>query len=182
MVKRKNERDWDDEFFDDMFGDFGFDFDKINERIRKMMERMVKDTPEGGMFNPFMYGFTYKVGPDGKPSFQEFGNVPQKSSIGYKPQDKDVREPVVDVNYDDNNAYVTVELPGVAKEDIELSVSETGISIEVNTEKRKYYKYIDLEREIKAETAKAKFSNGILDMTIELNNGRKEKGKSVKIE
>ena len=32
-----------------------------------MLERMVRDVPEEGMYNPFMYGFTYKVGPDGKP-------------------------------------------------------------------------------------------------------------------
>lgn len=182
MVKRKNERDWDDDFFDDFFGDFGFDFDKVNERIRKMMERMVRDVPEEGMYNPFMYGFTYKVGPDGKPNFQEFGNIPQRPGIGFKPQDRDVREPVADVTSDDKYMYVTVELPGISKDDIDLSVSEMGLTLEVNTEKRKYFKQIEFEKEVKPETAKAKFTNGILDLSIELNSGVKDKGKNVKIE
>lgn len=183
VIRRKRDDDWDDDIFDSMFDDFGFDFERINERFRKIMERMLKEseTNQVGQYGPFIYGFTYKIGPDGKPNFQEFGNVPTRPAIGSQ-QDSVAREPLTDINYDDQRVYVTFELPGVSKEDIDLKVSEENITINVQNSQRKYYKSIDLREAIKPETAKAKFSNGILDLTVDLSRGKKESGKSVKIE
>jgi HSP20 family protein len=183
VIRKKRDDDWDDDIFDSMFDDFGFDFERINERFRRMMERMLKEseTNQVGQYGPFIYGFTYKIGPDGKPDFQEFGNVPTRQAIGSQ-SDSVAREPLTDINYDDQHVYVTFELPGVSKEDIDLKVSEENISINVQNPQRKYYKSIEMREAIKPETAKAKFSNGILDLTIDLARGKKDSGKSVKIE
>ena len=183
VMKRRKDDDWDDDLFESMFDDFGFDFERINERFRKIMERMMKESESNqvGQYGPFIYGFSYKVGPDGKPNFQEFGNVPTRPAIGNQ-QESSAREPLTDINYDDQHAYVTFELPGVSRDDIDLKVSEENVTINVQNSQRKYYKSIDMTEQIKPETAKAKFSNGILDLTVDLAKDRKEGGKSVKIE
>ncbi len=180
-IKRRKDDDWDDDLFDDFFEDFGFDFGKVNERLRKMMERMMK-TGENNVHGPFVYGFSYKVGPDGKPNFQEFGNVPNRPYLNSVPTDAETREPLTDINYDKDKVYITFELPGISKEDIDLKVSESDVTIKVSESSRKYYKNVEFEAPVKPESAKAKFTNGILDLTLELEKTKADGGKTVNIE
>ncbi|MGP6220318.1 archaeal heat shock protein Hsp20 [Caldiplasma sukawensis] len=188
MVVRRKKDDWDedDDMFDDIFESFGFDFDRINERMRKMFERFIKNSENTDIktYGPFIYGFTYKMGPDGKPYFQEFGNVPNRQFFnpGALPQEEQYREPITDINKDDKRIYVTFELPGVSKEEIDLKVNEENMTITVNNPSRKYYKEIEFDVPVKPETAKAKFQNGILDVSIEIVGKNNPSGKSVKIE
>lgn len=173
----KDERDWRDDF-DEFFENFGFDFEKFNERMMKLWDRMLKDS-ETETFGPYVYGFTYKIGPDGRPTFEEFGNVPQGKMYGETPKlEKDVREPITDITEDKEKVYITYELPGISKENIELNVSEYNVTIEVKEGPRKYYKSIDFGYELKPESAGAKFINGILDVSVdrakkEIPGGRK---------
>ncbi len=78
MVGRRNRDmdDWDDDFFDDFFSDFGIDINKINERMKRIWDRLLRDPDVRTYGPPYVYGFTYKVGPDGRPVFEEFGNLP----------------------------------------------------------------------------------------------------------
>ncbi|MEM1654024.1 MAG: archaeal heat shock protein Hsp20, partial [Thermoplasmata archaeon] len=124
------------------------------------------------------YGFTMKIGPDGKPRIEEFGNVP-KVGIG---ELEGYREPLVDVSDDEKNVYVTAELPGVEKEQINLQVDENTIIIKTDVPERKYYKVIELPERVKPETAKASYHNGILDVTIEKEQPKKKGGTRVKID
>ena len=74
MVRRHikdGDDDWDRDFFDDMFGDFGIDFRRMNDRLMRFFNSVMKN-PETTIEGPFVYGFTYRQGPDGKPTFQEF--------------------------------------------------------------------------------------------------------------
>ena len=179
--RKKRDDEWDDDFFDDMFEDFGFNFERVNERMKKMMENLMRNGDES-VIGPFVYGFSYKVGPDGKPSFQEFGNLPNKPSLNSRPPDVETREPLTDINYDKENVYVTFELPGISKEDIDLKVSENEVTIKVSQGSRKYYKNVELQVPVVPESAKAKFTNGILDVTLKLEKAKNDSGKSVNIE
>ncbi|OWP54136.1 MAG: molecular chaperone [Cuniculiplasma sp. C_DKE] len=181
VTRRRKDDDWDDDFFGDFFEDFGFDFDKVNDRMRRIMERMIKNSDETTI-GPYVYGFSYKVGPDGKPSFQEFGNIPNRPSLSDKSSEPEAREPLTDINYDKEKVYLTFELPGISKENIDLKVSENEVTINVAEGPRKYFRNVPLEEPIKPETAVAKFTNGILDLTLDLARKGNEKGKSVKIE
>jgi HSP20 family protein len=174
--------DWRDEF-GDFFDDFGFDFDRFNERMMKIWSRFLKD-PDVSSYGPYVYGFTYKVGPDGKPVFEEFGNVPgTQNPLGpAKILDKNVREPITDINEDQKKIYITYELPGVSKENIELNVSQKNVTISVKEDTRKYYKSIDLQYKIKPETAQAKFKNGILDLIIEKVTDETTGGRKIQVE
>ena len=88
---------WDDRDDDDdearkrlrrWFGDFLPD--DVFRQLEEMMNRMMNEMNDGTLFdneafedmlknpgstNPFVFGFSIKVGPDGKPIIQRFGNL-----------------------------------------------------------------------------------------------------------
>ncbi len=175
MVIRKR-RDEDDFDLDDLFGDFDEEFKKMNERISRIFNEMTRHMTD--VQGPFVYGFSMRVGPDGKPKIEEFGNVPNLRMgelEGY-------REPLVDVSEDDKNVYVTAELPGVEKNQIDLQVDEQSVTIKTDIPERKYYKLVQLPEKVKPETAHASYNNGILDITIEKEQPKKKSGTRIKID
>lgn len=180
--KRKREDEWRDEF-EEFFENFGFDFDRFNDRMMKAWDRMLKDS-DVQTFGPYVYGFSYKIGPDGKPVFEEFGNVPQGRISGREQRllDKDVREPITDLTEDKDKIFITYELPGIAKENIELNVSEYNVIMEVKEGPRKYYKSVDFPYELKPDTANAKFINGILDVSVERAKKETPGGRKISID
>jgi HSP20 family protein len=159
--------------------DFG-DIDKMFHDMEKMMEEGFKDftsqipkdyvrerkLPDGSTareFGPFVYGYSVKIGPDGKPEINEFGNL-KPSRKG--PMVKEEREPLVDILDTDGEIHVVAELPGVEKTDIELRGSEEELTISVDTPQRKYYKDIPLPARVKVTEAKTRYKNGVLEVTF----------------
>lgn len=59
-----------------------------------------------------------------------------------------------------------IELLGIKKEDIELSATNKYINIEATSKKRKYKHKVDFDQEIDPESVKAKFNNGILQISV----------------
>ncbi len=129
---------------------------------------------------PIMYGFNIGFGPDGKPIMDSFGNL-EKEPISGKRKVRKTREPLVEVNEDQDQIIVIAEMPGVSKEDIELNA--TNRSLTISTEKvvfgRSYFKEIDLPAAINSDYAKARYTNGILEVKLKK---LKEKGKPIDIE
>jgi len=62
---------------------------------------------------------------------------------------------------------------------VKLDVAEDSVEIKTEDDKE-YYKMINLESAVDADSTKASYKNGVL--TIELNKRTKRKGKEVKIE
>ena len=155
------------------------DFERIFDEIQRMFEStdfkdMIEDMFRSG-FDPnkrFIHGFSMNIGPDGKPKFQEFGNRPTKTPTG-ESMLSDEREPLTDIIEGDEDVAITVEIPGVDKEDIDLNVTEDILEITVDNPKRKYHKRLDLPCDVLPKTTKATYKNGVLDVVIK----RKEKKK-----
>lgn len=145
------------------FGNWFFeDVDRMFHEMEKMMEDEFKiftsKVPKGFVrerkrpdgttireLGPFVYGYSVKIGPDGKPQIRKFGNVKPSR---YGPQVKEEREPLVDVIETDGEVHVVVELPGVLKRDIRLHGTENTLIISVDTPKRKYYKKVSLRANV----------------------------------
>lgn len=185
-MPRKRERDEDDEwnrdFFGDIFGDFDEEFRRMNERIMRFFNSMRKN-PDQSVEGPFIYGFSLRQGPDGKPSFQEFGNVPgMMHRAPGKALEQDVREPMTDLNEDKDNVYLTYELPGISKENIDLSVADNTVILDVKEGSRKYHKEVSFNFKLKTDSTRAKFVNGILDVTVAKEVKSETAGKRVNIE
>ena len=175
-------------------------FDEFDRMIEEMFERAFseipkdlireKKLPDGSKIRevgPIVYGYSMTIGPDGKPKIQEFGNIrPSFKSTPFgisrpKFEVSEQREPLVDVIEEDKAIKVVAELPGVEKEDINLNCTERTLTISVDTERRKYYKELDLPAEVDPKSAKAKYKNGVLEVTL---NKKKPKpsGEQISIE
>lgn len=159
------------------FGDediFGGDFEDIFEEMRQRMERMMEEFMRMGPEQPgrpFVYGYSVRVGPDGKPEIREFGDT-NVIRPGLRPGPSPRgREPLTDVIESGDSTHITVELPGVNKEDIDMRVTEDKIIISVDTPDRQYYKEVDLHSRVDPNSVKATFKNGVLDITVKRVGG-----------
>ena len=187
-MNRKRKDDWfsgDDWNIDDIFNNLDGEF----QRIRKQMDNFMKDSFEGNISennkrNPFVFGFSVKTGPDGFPIFEEFGNTRMSpfGKKGDKPTVDTRREPLTDINETEDQIAITVELPGVNKEDIDINVMEDKVEVNVKTESRKYFKSIDLKSLVETESSKATYTNGILDLVLKKKESDKPKGTKVKVD
>ena len=187
-MNRKRKDDWfsgDDWNIDDIFNNLDGEF----QRIRKQMDNFMKNSFEGNISennkrNPFVFGFSVKTGPDGFPIFEEFGNTRMNpfGNKGEKPTVDTRREPLTDINETEDQIAITVELPGVNKEDIDINVKEDKVEVNVKTESRKYFKSIDLKSLVKTESSKATYTNGILDLVLQKKESDKPKGTKVKVD
>lgn len=163
---------------DDPFARFFEDFEKEFEGMRAMMNEVMEQAMKANQdpSKPFVYGFQFRMGPDGKPHISHFGD--QKTLV---PGSEPAREPLCDVVEGEKEVAVTVELPGVEKNDIKLHVAEQRVTLEVDAPRR-YRKVLDLPARVKPSSAKATYKNGILDVTLEREAPRKDTGHRVDIE
>ncbi len=53
--------------WDDLFGDFDDDFEEMRQRMDELMEQYMNGDVDVGAEQPMIYGFSMRVGPDGKP-------------------------------------------------------------------------------------------------------------------
>ena len=98
------------------------------------------------------------------------------------PELSELKVPKVDIIDRDKEVVVKAELPGVAKEDIDLSITDNSVTIKAVTsheekeEKGNYYRCeisrgsfsrtVVLPGDVDADEAKASFNDGILQLTI----------------
>ncbi|WP_456368812.1 archaeal heat shock protein Hsp20 [Geoglobus sp.] len=176
MPWRRKKRDWDDEDWFDEFFRFPFEeFDELFRRMMKEFDELIR-TAELSEGRPIVRGFSIRIGPDGKPEIREFGTKPAIR------EDVDQRKPLVDVIETDEEVQVIAEMPGVNKEDIELSASETKLEIKAEGENRKYYEVVDLPDEVDPDSAKARYNNGVLEVVLKKKHPRNESKKRINIE
>ncbi len=161
------------------FGD-GDDYEDAFDAMRREMDEMLKNfaqmdfedlenMPQGGSgggsgsSEPKVYGFSFRVGEDGKPVVQEFGNTHRG-----KGSEKE-REPLVDVIKGDCEITVIAELPGASKNEIKVRATEETLEIEAEgAGERRYSKTIKLPAKVQKGSAKASFKNGILEVRLAL--------------
>ena len=88
------------------------------------------------------------------------------------------------MSYEDRDTDIvfTIDMPGVAKKDIDISIEPNSISVKAeNGGKRKYNYSRKFKPTVNVESAKATFKNGVLDITVSKVES-KPTGKNVKIQ
>jgi len=180
--------------FKERKGFFFPELDKMIEEIEKEMAKSFRDMengmprdmvrvrrlPDGSVrreYGPFVYGYSMKIGPDGKPVIREFGNIkPGAGREGQPLNLREQREPLIDVIEEEGEIKVLAELPGVDKKDINLFLTEGTLTISVDTAGE-----LDLPVEVDEKSARSTFSNGVLETTL-TKRQPKGKGKKLSIE
>ena len=162
------------------------DIDKEFAEAEEMLNRMFRTVREMGPSDisnfPYYYGYQITTGPDGKPRVREFGNI-RASARGLIEQ-SGVRAPLVDTNLDkkENTLTITAEMPGVTKQDIKVNVSDQYVTIHAEKGDKKYHTDIPVDVELDDTSAKATYSNGILELKIRLKEAPRSKAREVKVE
>ena len=184
-TKRRRARD---PFFSDI-DDMFHEMEKMmDEEIKKFTEKVPKEyvkerkLPDGSTvkeLGPFVYGYSMKIGADGKPEIQEFGNI--KKGLKGPPQVKEEREPLVDIVDSNGEVHVVVELPGVEKTDIKLHGTEDSVTISVDTPLYKYYKDVNLPTKVRVREAKSSYKNGVLEIVLPKVSPGKSKGEPISV-
>ncbi|MCD6111107.1 MAG: Hsp20/alpha crystallin family protein [Thermoplasmata archaeon] len=162
--------------------------EEMNWMMRAAQEGRLKPPEEGG---PIVYGFSMRIGPDGRPHVQEFGNVRDPSllrqlraELGAPGEGRalpsSILEPLTDVMEDEDKIIITFELPGVEKKDIDLEATEDTLVLKAERSGRKYFKEVPLPEKVKPDTIEAKYNNGVLEVTLKRAVKRK-KGKKIPI-
>ncbi|MFW9914426.1 MAG: archaeal heat shock protein Hsp20 [Candidatus Thorarchaeota archaeon] len=150
-------------------------FDDIFERINKMMEDLSRNLPfflgetlpksPSNRPKPFVWGIKMNLDANGRPEFEQFGNMSENDQ-GFD-RVTDERSPLVDVIEEVDIIRIIAELPGVSKEDIDLSAAENSVTIEARSSNRRYRKEIELPGIVNPETAKARLKNGLLEIILD---------------
>ncbi|HEY7655976.1 MAG TPA: Hsp20/alpha crystallin family protein [Burkholderiales bacterium] len=140
------------------------------EDMERMMDRVFREFPGRGWMRPFSFEW---------PAWPEL---------------PELRMPKVDVIDRDDDVLVRAELPGVEKKDLEISTSDTSVTIKATTareekeEKGDYYRCeisrgmlsrtVALPAQVHSDKAKASLKDGVLELTLP----KVEKSKRRKIE
>lgn len=159
------------------FFDF-FNLDDFDEEIRRMFEDIDLKFDELKEGEPLVYGFNMRVGPDGKPTIQQFGNV-KPTMKG--PMKTDSRQPLVDVIERENDITIIVELPGVDKSRIKLNTTERMLTISAPGEEADFFKELKLPAAVDPKSAKASYKNGVLEVCLEKKEKSQPKAENIKI-
>ncbi len=191
--------------FDDWFGkrrragSWFPDIDEMMKEMEKMMQEAFKNVEQQVPKNlikerkmddgsivremgPIVYGYSVKIGPDGKPEIRKFGNVNSFPNVlGGGLAVKEEREPLVDVIRGKDELRVVAEMPGVNKEDLRVTADENALIIESLTGQPRYQKRIELKETVDPKTAKSTYKNGILEIAFKLK-GKSSSGVNISIE
>lgn len=141
----------------------------IAERLEQVFSGDASATSSGGSFEiPIgsekatgVFGVSVRMGTAGLET-KTFGNL-KPGATG--PEVADTREPLVDIFDDPEALTVTLELPGVAVDDVEVAVEEQSIRIKT-TGPRRYATEVPFDGAADADALERNHQNGILTLRL----------------
>ena len=98
----------------------------------------------------------------------------------YQPTTKKTKKNPMSYEDRDKDIVFTIDMPGVSKKDINIEVEEHFIKVSATNGNGRDYNYTRrFKPQVDVDSAKATFTNGVLDITV--NKVAEKKGKQVKI-
>jgi HSP20 family protein len=82
-------------------------------------------------------------------------------------EEDDEQEPLVDFIDEGELLIILAALPGIKKDDIELRVTETCLTVSVDAESFEWYDEFKLPAKVKPNSARASYKNGVLEIKLE---------------
>lgn len=169
-------------FRDRFFQQIEREFSDAEDMLNRVFKTVAESGAEGLDTQPYFYGYQITVGTDGKPHIREFGNVrpSQKGLI----EQSEVRQPLVDtsINEKENTMIITAEMPGITKEDVKVTMEEGLVKIHAEKGNKKYHTELPVDNELDADSTKASYINGVLELRIQFKKPLKAKSKEIKVE
>jgi len=72
-------------------------------------------------------------------------------------------------------------MPGVEKKDIKVVVEGNTVNVDAEHGEKKYHGRVPIKRKVDADSVKATYTNGILEVQFKLKGEDKPKGKTVEV-
>jgi len=123
------------------------EFDKMVKEMQKIIEEVFRNAFEG-FGNAFAEGFSVKFSPEGEIKMERIEKE--------KEADKDVIE-------DENKIYVTLRLPDIDEDELDIKVDDDTLQIIAGDRIR----IIELPARVNREKVKKIYKNGVLDIELE---------------
>jgi HSP20 family protein len=145
------------------------DMDREFAEAEDMLNRMFRTDLEMESFDlrifPYYYGYQVTIGPDGRPKVREFGNIRPSIKTG-------LRTPIVDTAIDEKENTLTIiaEMSGITKQDVKVNITDQYVSVCAEKGDKKYHVDIPVDVQLDDASAKATYSNGILELKNYGNN------------
>ena len=73
-------------------------------------------------------------------------------------------------------------MPGVEKSDVKVLVKDKTVDISAEHGEKKYHVNVPIQYKVDENSAKALYTNGILELVFKLAKDEKPKGKTVEVE
>jgi len=137
-------------------------FDNFEKEIEDAVKNSIFSSERTG--KPFIAGFSFNLGPEGKPSLQTFGTNPITGDGFRSP----INEQVVDEK--SGVLRLLLEMPGVEKEDIQVDATEDRAVITAETSNKKYRAELGLRAPVRPDSGKAEYKNGMLEISFSLKD------------
>ena len=158
-------------------------FEKIFESMRKMyrndnFEDFIQDTNDDrfGLNGDFVQDFGANILPHKGINVPEFEND-RSVTLAERHEKSEKSECSTDIIETDEEISVTVNIPGVEKEDINLNIAESSLEIIINTPQVRYHKIHKLSCNVKPKVTIASYKNGVLDVVMKRKEKKKTDGK-----
>ncbi|MGA2198522.1 MAG: hypothetical protein ABSG45_01145 [Nitrososphaerales archaeon] len=154
------------------------ELDHYFEEFERSVEEAVRSSVNTGaraFSKPVVAGMAMGFGPEGKPRIQFFGD----NLIGPDGFRAPIYEQVLDEK--EGNLRLLVELPGVEKEDVQISALEDKVTLEAAKGERMYRTEVLLQRDIDPDSGVASYKNGLLDVVFKLRDNTNKGYRSVRV-
>ena len=140
------------------------EFDKYMEEVENHIQEAVKESIGRLQSHPFVTGFSFKLGPGGKPSVQVFGDK--------LVNDEGYRSPLSEQIVDEKNGKLRLmmDMPGVEKSDIRVDATNDSAVVVAANGARKYKAEIHLRSEVDTDSGRAEYRNGVLEISFSLKD------------
>ena len=123
---------------------------------------------------------------------------PWRPDRWFRPDDLEIRGPAIDLFEEKDEIVVKAELPGMAKENIEVNLTDHTLTIKGEKKKEEeikeenyfraeraygsFLRTLELPADVHADKVKASFKNGILEVRLPKTEEAKTKEVKVKVE
>ena len=153
------------------------ELDKYFEEFENDVQDAVRQRLAGTKLfsKPFVAGFQMRMGPEGKPSIQFFGDNPQQGDGFRSPMSEQV------VDNKAGTLRLVMDMPGVEKSDIQITATEDSTAVKAERGARKYSAEITHRVKADPDTGKAEFKNGVLEISYSLRDKANKAFKRVNV-
>jgi HSP20 family protein len=142
------------------------ELDKYFEEFEKDIQEFARNSISAAHLTnePYVAGFSFRLGPQGRPSVQFFGDSPLQSDGFRSPMSEQL------LDEKDNVLRLVLDMPGVEKGDIQVEATDDSAVVTAERESRKYRAKIDLKAAVQPDSGKAEYKNGVLEISFSLRD------------